>query len=103
MAALTLDNGTTVNNATGAITVDGTLILDDTSSITSGTVTVDNGGILTLNDSSGLSDGVLKISGTLNADGTDTLNETVTSGLGNALDNETVTGPAPSRCWLAAR
>ena len=39
LAALTLDNGTTVNNATGAITVDGTLILDDTSSITSGTVT----------------------------------------------------------------
>ena len=88
---LTLDNGTTVNNATGAVTVDGTLTLSN-ATISGGLVTIDGSGTLDLNGSGVLDPGTLDNAGKLNV-----------SGRGNALDDETVTGTGAIEVLAGAR
>ena len=79
--ALLLDLGTTIANAGGNVTVDGTATLTlDSASIDGGTVTDKANGIIDLAGNAVLKNGVLGNAGQINVSGT-----------GNALDGETVT------------
>ena len=101
--SLTLEGTTAITNATtvvssvthtGAITVDGTgtLTLDDSASVSGGSITVAAAsGVLTLNGSSGLFNGTLFNSGTLNADGTNTVDNVTGTGSIQVGDNDTLT------------